>query len=123
MNSTKQRSPYWDYLKAVAIILVVIGHSIEVTNIDKSIVSTVDLIVYSLHVPTFLFVSGHFMRVSFTKPSFSCKKIIHTKFIDLIIVWVFWSILLTLWNIIVDMLFNQYTHSIIKYIKYSTNEI
>lgn len=61
----KKRSDFIDYLKAIAIILVVVGHSLSYM-IDKvdfvcSDLNTIQTLIYSVHVPLFFVVGGGIM--------------------------------------------------------------
>lgn len=58
----KQRFPKWDNLKCVLILLVVLGHCIE-TFIDNSYMfKRMWLMIYMVHMPLFIFVSGLFAK-------------------------------------------------------------
>ena len=66
--ATKKRSDYIDYLKATAIILVVLGHSFSYM-IDRAHFSSTDLdtlqtLIYSVHVPLFFVVGGGYVILS-----------------------------------------------------------
>lgn len=54
--SVKQRDPYWDTLKGLLIILVVLGHT--GTALGDNWLS----VIYSFHMPLFVFVSGYFSK-------------------------------------------------------------
>lgn len=78
-TTIKKRSDYIDYLKAIAIILVVVGHSFSYI-IDKEQFSCSDLnaiqtLIYSVHVPLFFVVGGGYAIVSRLK-NISIKKLI-----------------------------------------------
>ena len=74
----KEKNITIDYLKAFAIILVVLGHSLGYynENIDSLSISikTVYLIIYSVHVPLFFFLAG-FLCHPQGKKEFYRKKI------------------------------------------------
>lgn len=67
----KKRSDFIDYLKAIAIILVVVGHSLSYM-IDKvdfvcSDLNTIQTLIYSVHVPLFFVVGGYYVIRSLLK--------------------------------------------------------
>lgn len=58
----KTRDAYWDNLKGVLILLVVIGHFLErIIDTDKTAYSIYGTL-YSFHMPLFVFVSGFFSK-------------------------------------------------------------
>ena len=59
--ATKMRDPYWDTLKAMLIVLVVLGHTGTAMG-DKWL-----SVIYAFHMPLFIFISGYFSK----KQSFS----------------------------------------------------
>lgn len=62
----KTRNYYFDNLKAFLIITVVLGHLIEVSVKESHFLRSLFLMVYTFHMPLFIFVSGFFSK--------SCKK-------------------------------------------------
>lgn len=56
--TVKKRIEYLDQLKAIAIIFVVIGHSIENNTLESS-QSPLFSWIYSFHMPLFMFISGY----------------------------------------------------------------
>ncbi len=52
----KERSTYWDSVKAILIFLVVLGHT--GTALGNSVLS----VIYAFHMPLFMFVSGFFTK-------------------------------------------------------------
>lgn len=59
--ATKTRDPFWDTLKAMLIVLVVLGHTGTAMG-DKWL-----SVIYAFHMPLFIFISGYFSK----KQSFS----------------------------------------------------
>ena len=63
MERVGQRNIYWDNVKGLLILLVVLGHYL-ILYVDKGVagplVSTVYYWIYSFHMPLFVFVSGYF---------------------------------------------------------------
>lgn len=58
---TKRRDPLWDNVRGILITLVVFGHLIELYPAD-SVLQTIYRVIYTFHMPAFLFVSGYFAR-------------------------------------------------------------
>ena len=57
-----ERSAYWDNLKGILIILVVLGHFFYAYRSDEMIEMIVEVI-YVFHMPVFVFVSGYLSKV------------------------------------------------------------
>lgn len=80
----KSRSQYFDAMKGIAIILVLIGHSIQYGN-GADFLANNDFYrnflfktIYSFHMPLFMWISGFFFQSSYNKYStavFIIKKI------------------------------------------------
>lgn len=58
----KQRDYLFDNYKAFLIILVVVGHFIELTSEDNNLLIAMKWIIFSFHMPAFVFISGYFSR-------------------------------------------------------------
>ncbi|MCU1569559.1 MAG: fucose 4-O-acetylase [Naasia sp.] len=56
------RVPLWDNARFVAILLVVVGHSVQRLAGELDPAFAVYLLIYSFHIPLFVLVSGHFAR-------------------------------------------------------------
>lgn len=67
-QTMRGRDSYWDNLKGVLIILVVCGHLCERYIDDSNLLRHLWIIVYSFHMPLFIFVNGYFARKS-SKPA------------------------------------------------------
>ena len=67
-KTMRARDSYWDNLKGVLIILVVCGHLCERYIDDSNLLRHLWIIVYSFHMPLFIFVNGYFARRS-SKPA------------------------------------------------------
>lgn len=65
-----ERNHYFDLLKGVAIILVVLGHSIQILDVDYY-GNPVFRLIYMFHMPLFIFISGYFLYPSVQKLSLS----------------------------------------------------
>lgn len=64
----RARDSYWDNLKGILIILVVCGHLCERYIDDSNLLRHLWIIIYSFHMPLFIFVNGYFARKS-SKPA------------------------------------------------------
>lgn len=93
INSTKYRSCYFDNLKFLLITLVVIGHAIEpLIGLYPNIKLAYNLI-YSFHMPLFVFISGYFSKnISNDKKNFS-------KIAGILAAYVIFQLLYSLFNI------------------------
>ena len=96
-KQTKKRSRYLDIIKAILIILVIIGHSIQYgsgsTYLEKQLFFNNYLFkfIYSFHMPLFIMISGYLSYNSLNKNSL--KETFISKFKSLIIPLFFWSII------------------------------
>ncbi|PTU83769.1 acyltransferase family protein [Staphylococcus pasteuri] len=83
MPSIKDRDYFFDNARAILIFLVVFGHLLQpYTSEDKNL-SALYLVIYSFHMPTFLFISGYFAK-NLDKPSYLeniAKKLLLPYFI------------------------------------------
>lgn len=61
MNAIENRDSYFDNLKIILIFLVVFGHFTNM-NRDIPILSALNNVIYSFHMPLFVFISGYFSR-------------------------------------------------------------
>lgn len=62
MESMKQRDYLFDNYKAFLIILVVVGHFIELTSDENELLIAMKWIIFSFHMPAFVFISGYFSK-------------------------------------------------------------
>lgn len=67
MAMNKIRDSYWDSLKFYLILLVVLGHTLEIVVTDGSFSRALYNSIYLFHMPLFIFVSGRFSHVKDTK--------------------------------------------------------
>lgn len=58
----KQRDYLFDNYKAFLIILVVVGHFIELTSEENDLLIAIKWIIFSFHMPAFVFISGYFSK-------------------------------------------------------------
>jgi len=59
---TKQRDPYFDNLKGVLIVLVVMGHCVNLFRDSDPYCNCLFHLIYAFHMPLFFFVSGYFSK-------------------------------------------------------------
>lgn len=88
---SKQRVSFWDNLKGILIILVVLGHFLYIycdTGISKYIVNTI----YMFHMPAFVFASGYFAKRDSTRSRLSVCR--------LAVAYVIFNTVMMLFNII-----------------------
>ena len=88
MDSTK-RNTYYDKLKGLAIILVVIGHSIQSAYPSDFDNHELFRLIYSFHMPLFMFISG--IIAYYTKRY--DRKWLKKKFLTLVIPFAVWIII------------------------------
>ncbi|HET8957599.1 MAG TPA: acyltransferase family protein [Microcella sp.] len=58
----RTRTPYWDNARAIAIVLVVIGHAIQPLNSMFELSYATYLVIYAFHMPAFALLAGYFSR-------------------------------------------------------------
>lgn len=71
-----KRNYLWDNMKAVLIILVVMGHLLEGSRMILPAAYVLDYIIYSYHMPAFLFVSGYLSKSYFKNGKIKDYKLI-----------------------------------------------
>ncbi len=62
MNQSNSRIQKWDVLKFILIYLVVLGHMCDMHINDSLVMKNISLVIYTFHMPLFLFISGMFSR-------------------------------------------------------------
>ncbi|MDA3100191.1 acyltransferase family protein, partial [Staphylococcus pseudintermedius] len=62
MAQTKKRDAFFDNARAILIFLVVFGHLIQPYTDAHPTVYALYLLIYSFHMPAFLFISGYFAK-------------------------------------------------------------
>ncbi len=64
MTSLKERDYFFDNARAILILFIVLGHMLQpYTSIGDKYLSALYLVIYSFHMPTFLFISGYFAKI------------------------------------------------------------
>ena len=74
----KARDPYWDIVRGIAILLVILGHSIHTAMGVEAFGSR---LIYSFHLPLFMFISGWFFSGTLRHPA---HRIVVQKFLMLV---------------------------------------
>ena len=87
ISSAKERIYLYDNVKCLAIILVVIGHAINyLTDFDGyTLEKGMYVMIYSFHMPLFLFVSGLFLKPMNAETKFPKYKILAFVLIGLVL--------------------------------------
>ena len=76
LKSSKPRIYLWDNVKALLIFAVVMGHFVTQYTSSSEFMRSMFLIIYSFHMPLFIFVSGLFAKSSFKGGELRTNKII-----------------------------------------------
>ncbi|MBR6479341.1 MAG: acyltransferase family protein [Clostridia bacterium] len=76
MAETKQRLYLWDNVKALLIVLVVLGHFVTQFTGQSAFIQSIFLIIYSFHMPLFIFVSGLFSKSAFKNDRLNVNRVI-----------------------------------------------
>lgn len=84
LHNAHARNPYWDIVKAIAMILVVAGHALTLVYGENEDCYRTFLwkFIYSMHMPLFMIVSGYFFQYSLRKNACS---IIRKRFVQLLL--------------------------------------
>lgn len=76
MNNSPNRDYRFDYLKGILIFLVVLGHTIEqLQGRSYMVAGSVYSVIYSFHMPAFIFISGFFSKKLNTMGNYSTKQV------------------------------------------------
>ena len=75
-KSVNVRNAYWDNLKGILILLVVCGHLCERYISDSDLLKHIWILIYSFHMPLFIFVNGYFARKSSKPPEKKSLKML-----------------------------------------------
>ncbi len=76
MAETKPRLYLWDNVKSLLIILVVMGHFVTQYTGSNEFMQSAFIIIYSVHMPLFIFVSGLFSKSTFKNDRLNFNKVI-----------------------------------------------
>ena len=75
--SKAKRLPYWDTMKGILIILVVLGHFLwDFTTPEHPGIQFFIVILYFFHMPAFVFISGYFSHSSHSRSIESIMKLV-----------------------------------------------
>ena len=80
IREIKPRDPYWDIVKGIAILLVILGHAVFAVYGHEN---SVHEFIYSFHMPLFMVVAGRFFYSTLKRRT--TIGIIRSKFIQLIL--------------------------------------
>ena len=58
----KLRNPYFDNIKAILIVLVVLGHTLSEVFTANQWISSIYMFIYLFHMPAFILISGYFAK-------------------------------------------------------------
>jgi len=94
-----QRNILMDFLKGFAIILVVLGHSIQTTQAGSFDDNPVFKLIYSFHMPLFMFISGF---VSYKTFDGTLRKL-HSRLKSLVIPFLAWFALTLTINCLIEV--------------------
>lgn len=94
--ATKERTPYWDNARAIAIVLVVIGHAIQPLNSVLDLSYSTYLAIYAFHMPAFALLAGYFSRAQPTPQQ------VGRVFTDLLVPYVIFETLWTTIRLVVE---------------------
>lgn len=79
----KQRDAYFDNVKGILILLVVIGHLIEPFYLKSKFVESLYTFIYTFHMPAFIFLSGLFFKPDLKKAFYFLKLYLAFQFLRL----------------------------------------
>ncbi|MEV6653524.1 acyltransferase family protein [Streptomyces sp. NPDC051219] len=68
-SATKQRDPYFDNAKYLAIVLVAVAHAWEPLKDGSRAAEALYMLVYAFHMPAFILISGYFSRSFEMRPA------------------------------------------------------
>lgn len=106
------RSSTLDTLKGFLIYMVVLGHTIQISdaNFDSNIFFK---IIYSFHMPFFFLISGYLAALSLERHTCTIKYCIIDKFVYLVVPFILWYFLYFFLSHNFDIPFQQYMISLI----------
>ncbi|SUM73131.1 acyltransferase family protein [Staphylococcus saccharolyticus] len=90
MTAIKDRDYFFDNARAVLIFLVVFGHLLQPYTSEDRCLQALYLLIYSFHMPTFLFISGYFAK-NLDKPHY-LEKIAKKLLVPYVIFFAFFSL-------------------------------
>lgn len=90
MTAIKDRDYFFDNARAILIFLVVLGHLLQPYTSEDKFLQALYLLIYSFHMPTFLFISGYFAK-NLDKPNY-LEKIAKKLLLPYVIFFAFFSL-------------------------------
>ena len=75
-----KRSAYWDNIKGFLIFLVVFAHFLYDFQ-DNSIIKYIVLVIYTFHMPAFIFVTGYFSKSDHSRSPAAIAKLVAAYFV------------------------------------------
>ena len=93
-KAARARNSYWDNLKGILILLVVCGHLCERYIDDSGLLRHIWIVVYSFHMPLFIFISSFLIAYSYKPLAYG--KYVYRKFHKFFIPYVVIGVLVTL---------------------------
>lgn len=70
LTKNSERTPKWDILKLFMIFFVVLGHTADFYTGDSQAMRNLFMLIYTVHMPVFIFVSGLFSKKTVTEKRF-----------------------------------------------------
>ncbi len=86
-NNSSHRIAFWDNVKTILILLVVMGHFLLPVSPKGQIVFSIFIFIYLFHMPAFVFVSGYFSRRYVEKGASDIRRLV-----GFLVLYVFFSI-------------------------------
>lgn len=94
-QKSQTREFYLDAVKAIAIILTVLGHCIQWIQGDAFADNKLELFIYSFHMPLFMIISGYFFQSALRR---NFKDLINRKFLQLLVPAFCWTVIIYPWE-------------------------
>ncbi|NFH68115.1 hypothetical protein FDC35_02380 [Clostridium botulinum] len=91
-KDSEGRQVYFDNLKFILIMLVVIGHAADYYTKTSSIMRAIYLFIYIFHMPLFIFISGYFSKNIINNKIFKVEKVISYLALYIIMKFVFYGV-------------------------------
>lgn len=112
----KERNDYVDYLRGVAILLVVLGHSMTVSACDSQ-QSVAYNMIWTLQMPLFFMISGYVTKYSSRVDNeYTLKKYLLKRTISYMLPWFSWTMLVK------GILLKEYCYLNVRYILWNMDD-
>ncbi len=86
-----KRNPYFDNIKFILILLVVIGHTIEPFIHKHRLIYATYKVIYTFHMPLFILISGYFAKKAIRNRNYT--KLIHNYLVPYLIFQILYSVM------------------------------